>query len=155
MAQKDKILNDVEKDLMEAEEFYIPIKKIWSWLREEYNNPPTLEELTKWLKADKRFVIHDIKTRDDEDDTGLEGMGYFSGPRIGLKKRQPTKEDMARIIAKHAGNVTKFLEKAYEVRPKDLDENEEKQLNEARQKAKILEEKIKNLFKQRKRGPHS
>lgn len=145
MINKNKILNNIEKDLLETEEFYIPIKKIWLWLKEEYKNPPALAELTTWLKADKRFKVHWIKER-DEDDIDLEEVGFFSGPRVGLSRRQPTREDMARIIAKHADNMAKFLEKANETRPDDLSEEDKKTLDEAMKRAKAMKDKIRDIF---------
>ena len=63
MLNKDKILNAIDKDLLETEEFYIPIKKIWYWLKEEYSEYPGLKELTCPNPTHRSVLLPKLKLR--------------------------------------------------------------------------------------------
>lgn len=132
--------------LEKAEDFYVPVKKIWKELKSQGYGLPAYEDFLKYLKKEKRFEVTEFKDSDFEDEKEMEKLGFYSGPRIKLKSRKITKEDMKRITLKHAQNVIDNLVKAYEVRPEDLSAEEEDELLELMLRAKKLKDKINQIF---------
>jgi len=149
---KGKVLNKISKEaedkilemLNEAEDFYLPVKKIYKELNNAGYPLPEYKDFLNCLKKDKRFEWAEFEEKEDKE---LEELGYYSGPRIKLKARKITKEDMERIVLKHAQNVIDNLVKAYEHRPEDLSSEEEDRLIELMIRAKKLKEEIIKIFK--------
>lgn len=138
--------------LEKAEDFYVPVKKIWKELNFQGHRLPDYNDFLKFLKKDRRFEVREFKGVEfEEDEKETEELGFYSGPRAKLRSRKITKEDMQRITLKHAQNVIDNLVKAYEVRPKDLPFEEEDELIELMQKAKELKEKISEMFEEDKK----
>lgn len=133
--------------LEKAEEFYVPVKKIWKELTSQGYKLTDCDAFLRTLKKDKRLEVKDFKETDFEDEEEMEEFGFYSGPRVKLKSRKLTKEDMQRITLKHAQSVIDNLVKAYEVKPQDLPPDKEDGLIELMRKAKNLKEKIGAAFK--------
>ena len=144
------LLEAIIPELETVPEFFVPIKKLWKGLPEKDIDTLSLEDFTALIREDKRFVIQEAHPAPWEDDLEteeqMEELGYYTGPRVRLKSRVPTKEDMIRIISQHAQKVVNNLVKAYETRPKDLPEEEEGRLIDAMIKAKKLKEGIEKSF---------
>jgi hypothetical protein len=143
---QEAIISILEK----AEDFYVPVKKIWKELRSQGYELGEFDDFLRALKKDKKFEISEFKDQDLKDGKEMEELGFYSGPRVKLKSRKITKEDMERIILKHMQNMIDNLVKAYQVSPEDLSPEEEDKLIEIMRKAKDLKEKIKATFKPKK-----
>ncbi len=143
-------LNRVLSMLEGAEDFYVPVKKIWKELSFQGYDLPQYNEFLDYLKKDKRFEIRRFKEveSEDENEEEMEKAGFYSGPRAKLRKRKITKEDMKRITLEHTQRVVGNLIKAYEVKPEDFPEDSEDQLIELMKRAKQLKEKIEEAFKE-------
>ena len=153
------ILDAIIPELETAPEFFVPIKKLWKVLKEKNTvlhrmvatKPFSLEEFTALIREDERFIIQEAKSAPWEDEpeeaAQMEQLGYYTGPRVRLTSRVPTKDDMIRIITHQAQKVIDNLVKAYETRPKDISEEDEGKLIDARVKAKKLKEMIDKTLK--------
>ena len=148
----DKII-DFCKDFLEAEEEYmVPVKKLWLIMSEELNDEKIEpDELTKLLKENDLFKVYEDLDKQEqswpeEEELEMEKLGHFKGPRVMLKSRTPSKDEVAQVLQKKMQNMLDNLKKAYDVRPDDLSDEEEKQLLEAMQKSKELQENIGKAF---------
>src|SRR5438128_489126 len=135
----------VIEQLETAEEILVPVKKLWK----EYlvrNLDVSLQAFTSQLEADERIEFIDGVDDSDlyEDWTAeelesheqeMEAIGYFSGPRARLKSRIITPEHIAKMINNHSDRMIDSLMDAYDVRPADLDEEDERVLFHAMQRA--------------------
>ncbi|MBI4833911.1 MAG: hypothetical protein HY811_03715 [Planctomycetes bacterium] len=153
---KHTIVDMIIADLETAVDFFVPVKKLWETLRDENTpNMPTLEEFTELVKNDGRLVVQQFKEapweNDPEETEEMESLDYYSGPRVRLKSRVPSKEDIARIIQQNAQKIIDNLIKAYQTRPKNLPEEEEKQLIQAMIKAKKLKDDLEKALKDEKK----
>lgn len=131
--------------LEKAEDFYVPVKKIWKELNWQGHRLPNYNDFLKILKKDKRFEIKEFKELKFEDEE-TEELGFYSGARIKLRSRKITKEDIQRITLKHAQNVIDNLVKTYQTKPDNLPPEKEDELIELMRRAKRLKEKIEEIF---------
>jgi hypothetical protein len=69
----------------------------------------------------------------------MESLGFFGGPRVKLASREITREHIARMIAKHTNNMLNALWSAYDVRPEDLDPEQDAELLDLIAQAKELQ----------------
>jgi len=140
----DKIISLLET----AEEFYVPVKKLWKELRQDGFALPEYDAFVEELGKDERFEIGiDFKKAKEEwDDAEMETHGYFSGPRIKLKTREITKDDMQRVALKRAQYMIDNLVKTYQARPKDMSSKDEDALIEVMRKAKKMKEHLGSMF---------
>lgn len=140
---KDRII-DV---LGAAEEIFVPVKKLLKDLGKEGCEVPTYEDFLQELRDDNRLEVMDFRKHweeDEEDD--MEDLGYYSGPRVKLRSREITREDIARNLERHNQRMLDNLVKAYEVRPDDFPEQSEDELIQTMQRAKEFKEKVEKLF---------
>lgn len=146
------ILDLIVPELQKTPDFFIHVKKLWLELSDEKTpNLPPFEEFSVLLQKDERFVVEDSQQApwesDPESIEEMEELGYYTGPRVRLKSRNPSNEDMARIISKHTQKLIDSLVKAYETRPNKISEEDEKQLIQTMVKAKKLKEDIDKALK--------
>lgn len=147
---KSAILDWVEGRILSREEFFLPIKRLYLELPPELaDRAPPPEALKGWLEADGRFEI--LRASDNlgvaadkesaEETEAMEKLGYFKGPRVGLKSKRPSREQVLQIIQKHAGKLVESLQKAYEARPRGAQNSGEieDQLLELMKRAKTLQ----------------
>ncbi len=140
-------------DYLEADEdIVVPIKKMWNeWQAEQ--SEPSLEVFSAMVLADDRIedmggVDHDRDLEFDdpaeqaEYEAQMEAAGYYSGPRVKLKRRELTVEHIAKMIARHTGRMEAALQSARESMPEDVDEMEEGALIQAIELARELREKL-------------
>ncbi len=80
--------------LEKAEDFYVPVKKIWEELSSQGYKLPDYNDFLRCLKKDKRLEIEEFKEQDFDDDEEMEESGFYAGPRVKLKSRKITKQDM-------------------------------------------------------------
>jgi len=143
-----EVLNEIMSILGLAEDFYVPIKKIW----DEFGSQSgllTYEDLITFFKKNRKFEIMEPEVTKEDDNPDMEEDGFYSGPRVKLRSRKITKEDMQRITLRHAQNVVDNLVKAYEVKPEDLPPDKEDELIELMKRAKQLKETISEAFKKK------
>ncbi|RMD60729.1 hypothetical protein D6833_09235 [Candidatus Parcubacteria bacterium] len=150
-----ELLNWVHDYLERDEDIVVPIKKMWNeWVA--MHGAPSLEEFTALVLSDERF--EEMPGVDYEEDPewltpeeriayeqNMEEMGFFSGPRVKLKRREITLEHIARMIKKHNDRAEKALQAAREAMPEDLSEEEEELLIEAIEKLRRLREHLREL----------
>ncbi|MEI8350259.1 MAG: hypothetical protein WCI77_08910 [Candidatus Omnitrophota bacterium] len=142
-----EVLTKIITILKQAEDFYVPIKKLWkeSSVNGKFSS---YDDFLYFFKKDHRFEVIETSASYDEDNgPDMEEAGFYTGPRVKLKSRKITKEDMQRIALRHAQNVIDNLIKAYEVKPQDLPHEKEDELIELMKKAKHLKENIDTAFK--------
>lgn len=137
--------------LEEEEDFIVPIRKLYLELESSILSEGWTEDtFTEILKSDDRLRVFEAPERSDFDDGmdregELESLGFFRGPRVMLKDRMPTREDVLSILVKKADKTFTTLKKAWEVRP-DGDEETEDQLLEALAKAQRLKRELQMLL---------
>ena len=140
-------------ELEMAEDFYVPVKKLYKDLSDEGFALPGYESFLEFFKKDTRFEVQYFGTKkpNKKDQDSDEEAGYLgsSGEMVKLRSRKMTKEDMKQITLKHAQNVIENLVKAYEVQPDDLPAEKEDELLELMKKAKQLKEKVDEAFKKK------
>ncbi len=121
------ILDWVEQRILSFEEFFIPLMRLCREIPPELADPPPAPEvLRSWIETDPRFEIlrpsaepgdgGDAESAEEEEE--MERLGYFKGPRVGLKNKRPSREEVLKIIQKHAGKLVEALQKAYAARPR-------------------------------------
>ncbi len=94
-----QITDWVAQELATAEEFYVPVKKLWVALQRMAEMPRlSLEEFTRLLEADERFEFEEgidfgegfPAEMQEEERANMEDLGFYSGPRAKLKDREIT-----------------------------------------------------------------
>jgi len=115
---KDNILKWIEERITTGSDFVIPLKKLREELVGGLNIPiPPLEEIESWLEDDERF---DLLSEPDkaadipvEQIALLEQKGIFSGPRVGLKSKRPTQEEIIKRLEEHSGQLLEAIQKGH------------------------------------------
>ncbi len=92
---KDKILSWIEQTLVKSNDFFLPLKKLRKNLVTGLTVPvPSLEEMAGWLEEDERFDLlpepEDLGFLPSGPAEEMERLGFFDGPRVGLRSRRPT-----------------------------------------------------------------
>lgn len=128
--------------LEEAEDFYVPVKKIWKEMKAAGHEMPDPMELLAFFKKERRFEVMEKGALRHANEEEMEKLGFYSGPRVKLRSRKITKDDMMRILRRHAQNMIDNLVKAYGAKPEDLSADEEDTLIDAMRRAKHLKEQI-------------
>lgn len=141
-----EVVSKIVAVLEEAEEFYVPVKKLWKELASQGYGLPLYDTFLEYLTKDRRFEVKEFEAIKYEDSEEMEELGFYSGPRVKLKTRKMTKEDIQRITLKHAQNMIDNLVKAYEARPEGLPSEGEDELIELMRKAKMLKDKMEDAF---------
>jgi hypothetical protein len=133
-----QITDWVAQELATAEEFYVPVKKLWVELLRRAEMPRlSLEEFTRLLEHDERFEFEEgidfgegfPAERQEEERANMEDLGFYSGPRAKLKDREITREDLERILQCHTDNLLTALRGAWETRPPSDQEAEDQLLD--------------------------
>jgi hypothetical protein len=138
------------------EEILVPIKKLWIQSPARARGV-SLDDFTCTLERDARFEFWDgtdpTKNMTDwsekeiaEHTADMESLGLFSGPRVKLKSRELTRDHMARMIAKHTHNMLNALWSAYDVRPEDLDPEQDAELLDLIARAKELQLNLREIL---------
>jgi len=126
------------QELATADEFYVPVKKLWVELQRLAEMPRLpLEEFTRLLEADERFEFEEgidfgegfPAEMQEEERASMEELGFYSGPRAKLKDREITREDLERILQGHTDNLLTALRGAWETRPQGDQEAEDQLLD--------------------------
>jgi hypothetical protein len=138
------------------EEILVPVKKLW--VQYTAQNPGiSLDDFTRALESDARFEFMEgtDPTEGLEDWTEeeraehiaeMEALGFFGGPRVKLASREITREHVARMIAKHTNNMLNALWSAYDVRPEDLDPEQDAELLDLIARAKELQLNLQEIL---------
>lgn len=150
-------LTDWAAGILETdEEILVPVKKLW--VQYTARNPGiSLDDFTRALEADPRFEFMEGTDLEEglEDWTEeeraehiaeMEALGFFGGPRVKLVSREITREHVARMIAKHTDNMLNALWSAYDVRPEDLDPEEDAELLDLIARAKELQLNLREIL---------
>jgi len=144
------VLQWTEEVLKETEEFFLPLRKLWKMSQDE-GYETQYEEFASLLRSDPRFEFHGRQPAEESlpptDEAEMEQMGFYGGPLVGLKGREPTREQVRDILLKKMDKMLWALQKAYEVRPEG-DEATEDDLIEAMARAKRLRQGIEEAFDQ-------
>lgn len=145
------ILKKVIVLLEEADSFIVPIK--WVWKKLDAETPSfgiTAEQLEVKIKQDRRFKLFDEYKIDSVSKWSLseeeqERLGYYRGPRVMLRDRVPTREEVIEFLVKKVDQTFDTLKQAWDIRPKD-DEATEDQLLEALAKAQKLQRDLRGIL---------
>jgi hypothetical protein len=109
------------------EEFCIPLKKLWYGYRLLFSEQEiSVEEFEQTLRKDERFLFTEGRSVQknaqeipDESEV-MESLGFFSGPVVSLKSRQPTEDAVARNIDRTFARLLVALSRMWEARdPRD------------------------------------
>jgi len=115
---KDKILFWIERTVGENAGFFLPLKKLRKDLVDGLTVPiPPLEELIRWLEEDGRFDLlpepEGLALLPSGPAEEMERLGFFDGPRVGLKAKRPTRADMIERGEEHASRLLGAIQKGY------------------------------------------
>jgi len=137
------------------EEILVPVKKLWTRYVAEHPGV-SLEEFTHALEQDERFEFMEGTDPTDgldlppaemaEHIAEMEALGFFGGPRVKMRHREITAEHIARMLKKHTDNMMNALWGAFDVRPEDLDPEQDAELLDLIARAKELQLKIEELL---------
>lgn len=132
----EQLMKLAEEILVDEKDFIVPIKKIWLKLS-LLGKAETLsfEEFSYMLQNDRRFEVFDDLDSTNETLFGnnkddWEELGYYFGPRVMLKTRKPSRQEIGQILINKTEQIFDNLKKAWDLRPQD-DEEEEDQLLQA------------------------
>ena len=112
----------MEKRLETGEDFFLPLKKLQQELQAGLKVPvPPVEEIAGWLQKDERFNFIAVPQEPitPAEEKKLEGLGYYRGPRVGLKKRQPSPAQITELLRRQTEKLITSLQKAYQARPRE------------------------------------
>ena len=156
--QKNKILDWMEERIGGSDNFFIPLKKLRNELEKGLSFPiPPVGKLLQWLEQDSRFDIFPMPENlggvPAGDEAEMEKMGFYRGPRIGLKSKKPTAEQIAEKLGRHADKLINSLTKAYASRPREGTDTGmiEDRLLELLQKAQDFKNKLPSIITEEKK----
>lgn len=133
-----EMLDWVYKCLLEDEDVIVPLKQLWS-RRYGLAGEPSFEEFARAVLGDGRFEeVYSL-----EHDPQLEGLGYFTGPRVKLRSRNLTAQCVFRLVRKHNERVVQVLLRALEVLSEESQAGPDEDLSEAI----VMLEGLRPLFK--------
>lgn len=136
-----ELLQWVRAYLRKDEDIIVPIKKMWNeWYAAR--GTPSLPEFTRIVLSDHRVeempgVDHTQHLQGlspeerEEEERDMEAHGFYSGPRVKLRSRKITRQDIARMLKKHNNRMEWALQQARAARPADATEAEEGHLIDA------------------------
>ncbi len=147
---KEKILSWMEKRLETGEDFFLPLKKLRQELQAGLKVPvPPPEEIGAWLREDERFNFISIPQEPlaPPEEKKLEELGYYRGPKVGLKRRQPSPAQLTKMLRRQTEILISSLQKAYQSRPQEGTERGEieDRLLELLQQADKIKKEIPDL----------
>lgn len=152
---RNKVLDWMEERISNSDDFFLPLKKLRGELGNGLSIPvPPLEKLQDWLEEDPRFEVFPVPEKLGGgltgEEAGMEPMGFFPGPRIGLKSRKPSPEQIAEQLKRHADNLLDSLQKAYASRPRRGPDSGliEDRLLELLQKAQKFKDKLPTIIEE-------
>ena len=131
---KDKILSWIEERISSSPDFVIPVKKLREELVAGLSVPiPPLEQIEGWLEGDERFDL--LPEPDESVDIPVEELallkqkGIFRGPRVGLKSKRPTQEEIIKRLEEHSGRLLEAIQKGHAAGDMDDEAYEEMEGN--------------------------
>jgi hypothetical protein len=137
------------------DDILVPSKKLWTMYITDHPSV-SLEEFTRTLEQDERVeFLEGIDPTDDldlspdemaEHIAEMEALGFFGGPRVKLKDRAITREHIAKMLKKHTDNMLTALWGAFDVRPENLDQEQDAELLELIARAKELQLKMQEML---------
>jgi hypothetical protein len=140
-----KLADWAEKTMQQMDEYLVAVKKLWYLHCEQTERPEvSLQELADILRDDARFYYMELPEEEpasEEEETKLEKMGFYRGPKVMLHSRVPTAEQLIEKMGENLGRLMQNLRKAYEIRPKD-DEKAEDELIDIMIKADQLRKEV-------------
>lgn len=136
----DRVITRVIEILEIAPDFYVPVKKLWLMCQGEgLGLDLELDALHRMLIDDERFeftpgVDHTEGFEDDpefaaEMEREMEALGFYSGPRVKLVSREMAAEDIFAAMARSLARMNEALQGAWETRPEDDQETEDRLLD--------------------------
>lgn len=152
------ILERIVKLLEGAESFIVPVKLLLRMLKEDSPSlNMTMDQLTATLKKDERFRLFPEQKSNAFDNIELtiseaeqEKLGFYRGPRVMLKDRVPSREEVVAFLLKKVDQTFETLKQAWDIRPKE-DEATEDQLLEALAKAQKLQRELQGILTEEKK----
>ena len=151
----DQISPKIINYLKNEKEFLIPIRKIWlNVLTVEERFKISFDKLVSRLETDDRFRVfkssinEDIYSNLSSNEVAylkkeLEAKGFYSGPRVWLKERTPTKEEIFNTLIDKSQASIDALVQAWDYRNKDSED----QLLDLMREMKKLQNHLKDLYK--------
>lgn len=115
---RNQILKWIEERIFSGSDYVIPLKKLRAELVEGLTVPiPPLEEITAWIAEDERFdLLPEPEGAEDipeEQAAILELKGIYNGPRVGLKAKRPSQEEILRRLEEHSNRLLSAVQKGY------------------------------------------
>jgi len=132
MLNMNSQITDLAEQLLQKEtDFIVPMKKIWLKLSLMGElDDVEFESFSIMIKEDERFEVFD----EDEDElledqiNSLEEMGFFMGPRVMLKSRKPSRNELGALLLKKTTLIYENLKNAWDIRDKNNIEEEDQLL---------------------------
>jgi hypothetical protein len=155
--QTSAIIQKIIDILERSEALLVPVEKLFLELKEDSDvADETVEGLIVLLNRDQRFQIiqpsvnekadchDDVLTKEEMEEAGL-----FRGPWVILKHRIPNRREIADILIQKADRTYETLKNAWEIRPRDNEEIEDRLLF-ALAKTQRLQHELRMIFGEKK-----
>lgn len=142
-------ITDLAAQVLQKEtDFIVPMKKIWLRLSlMGILDDVEFESFSIMMREDERFEVFDNdenELRGDQIDS-LEEIGFFMGPRVMLKSRKPSRQELGILLLKKTALIYDNLKNAWNERNKN-NSDEEDQLLYALASTQKLIRALKNEF---------
>ncbi len=138
----DSQIFDLTEQLLQKEtDFIVPVKKIWLMLSLMGKlDDVAFESFSMMLRADQRFEIFEEAetelSHDQLDD--LESAGFFMGPRVMLKSRKPSRQEMGALLMKKTALIYENLKNVWRQRNNYSEEEQDQLLHALASTQKLL-----------------
>ncbi len=157
----ERCLLEAERLLAADRDVIVPVKKLWEEVMDEGKRQgfevAALPDFTALLEGDRRFEflpVHGSLQEDldesqeraiDEETQELEQLGFYAGDRVKLRRIELTPEIVGGIIRSKVDRTLEALHRAWEQRPDEGGETEEK-LKEILERAEELRRDVREAF---------
>jgi len=145
-------------EILEADpEFFVPVKKLWLMLHRERRAPDmTIDEFYTQLAGDPRIEVMEGDALEEPDlgEVEAEELDLLAGPRVKLKSREMTVDDVFAGLSRSLKQLDSALRGAWGRRPEG-DEETETMLRDALSMTEQLEREVKDILGEKQTSPRT
>lgn len=136
----ESMINSAYKILEKEKELFVPIKKIWTSLNHN-DSVLSMDQFVNHLNHDERFIVHYVEEKSDIywDEELMAKLGYFRGPRVGLKSKKLSNQELSLLMAQKLNELIDVLKIAYAENNSENDQIEDEYLKLMKEAKKIFD----------------